>query len=57
MLQAENGWTDTARLVRFPESQLQEALFALEPHYVRASEPERNPKFPGPAPTARLKED
>ena len=35
-------------------------LFALEPHYVRASEPERNPKFPplpGPPPTARLKED
>ncbi|WP_375766470.1 tRNA (adenosine(37)-N6)-threonylcarbamoyltransferase complex dimerization subunit type 1 TsaB [Archangium gephyra] len=49
-----------ASLVRFPESQTLEALFALEPHYVRASEPERNPKFPplpGPPPTARLKED
>jgi len=49
-----------AHLVRFPEQQSLEALFALEPHYVRASEPERNPKFPplpGPAPTARLKED
>ncbi len=36
------------------------ALFALEPHYVRPSEAERNPKFPplpGPAPTARLKDD
>ena len=49
-----------ASLVRFPEAQTLEALFALEPHYVRASEPERNPKFPplpGPPPTARLKED
>ena len=49
-----------AQLVRFPEVYSAEALFALEPHYVRASEPERNPKFPplpGPAPTARLKED
>lgn len=35
-------------------------LFALEPHYVRPSEAERNPKFPplpGPAPSARLKEE
>jgi tRNA threonylcarbamoyladenosine biosynthesis protein TsaB len=49
-----------AQLVRFPEEQSLEAVFALEPHYVRASEPERNPKFPplpGPPPTARLKED
>jgi tRNA threonylcarbamoyladenosine biosynthesis protein TsaB len=49
-----------ARLVRFPEEHSLQALFALEPHYVRASEPERNPKFPplpGPAPTARLKDD
>lgn len=49
-----------AQLVRFPETQTVEAMFALEPHYVRASEPERNPKFPplpGPAPTARLKDD
>jgi tRNA threonylcarbamoyladenosine biosynthesis protein TsaB len=51
---------ELARLVRFPETQPLEAVFSLEPHYVRASEPERNPKFPplpGPAPTARLKED
>ena len=51
---------ELARLVRFPEVYSPEALFALEPHYVRASEPERNPKFPplpGPPPTARLKED
>ncbi len=49
-----------AQLARFPEHQSLEAMFAMEPHYVRASEPERNPKFPplpGPAPTARLKED
>lgn len=48
------------RLARLPEQQTLEQLFALEPHYVRASEPERNPKFPplpGPVPTARLKED
>lgn len=35
-------------------------LFSLEPHYVRASEAERNPKFPplpGPPPVARLKDD
>lgn len=51
---------ELARLVRFPETQAVEALFALEPHYVRASLPEMNPKFPplpGPAPTARLKDD
>jgi tRNA threonylcarbamoyladenosine biosynthesis protein TsaB len=51
---------ELARLVRFPETQPVEALFALEPHYVRASLPEMNPKFPplpGPAPTARLKDD
>ncbi len=51
---------ELARLVRFPETQPLETLFALEPHYVRASEPERNPKFPplpGPTPTARLKDD
>lgn len=49
-----------SRLARPPETQSLEALFALEPHYVRASAPELNPKFPplpGPAPTARLKED
>ncbi|OJH39461.1 tRNA (adenosine(37)-N6)-threonylcarbamoyltransferase complex dimerization subunit type 1 TsaB [Cystobacter ferrugineus] len=49
-----------AHLARLPEAQSLEALFALEPHYVRASAPELNPKFPplpGPVPTARLKED
>jgi len=37
-----------------------QGMFALEPHYVRPSEAERNPKFPplpGPAPSARMKED
>lgn len=49
-----------ARLARLPEAYDAQAVFALEPHYVRASEAERNPKFPplpGPAPAARLKED
>jgi tRNA threonylcarbamoyladenosine biosynthesis protein TsaB len=49
-----------ARLARLPETYEPQAVFALEPHYVRASEAERNPKFPplpGPAPTSRLKED
>lgn len=49
-----------ARLVEFPPSQTQSELFAMEPMYVRASEAERNPKFPplpGPVPGARLKED
>jgi tRNA threonylcarbamoyladenosine biosynthesis protein TsaB len=35
-----------------------QALSALEPHYVRASEAERNPRFPplpGPAPGARIR--
>jgi tRNA threonylcarbamoyladenosine biosynthesis protein TsaB len=51
---------ELARLARLPQEQSLQELFALEPHYVRASEPERNPKFPplpGPTPTARLKED
>jgi tRNA threonylcarbamoyladenosine biosynthesis protein TsaB len=37
-----------------------QALAALEPHYVRASEAERNPRFPplpGPAPTARIRDE
>ncbi len=37
-----------------------QALSALEPHYVRASEAERNPKFPplpGPAPAARIRDE
>ncbi|MCP3163745.1 tRNA (adenosine(37)-N6)-threonylcarbamoyltransferase complex dimerization subunit type 1 TsaB [Myxococcus qinghaiensis] len=51
---------ELTRLARMPETFSLEALFAMEPHYVRASEPERNPKFPplpGPVPTARLKDD
>ena len=37
-----------------------DAVAALEPHYVRASEAERNPKFPplpGPAPAARIRDE
>jgi len=46
-----------ARLARLPDRFDAQALFALEPHYVRASGAERNPKFPaapGPEPTARI---
>ena len=49
-----------ARLAHFDAAQAKEALFALEPHYVKGSGAERNPKFPplpGPPPGARLKED
>ncbi len=49
-----------ARLARLPEAFEPQAVFSMEPHYVRASEAERNPKFPplpGAAPTSRLKED
>jgi tRNA threonylcarbamoyladenosine biosynthesis protein TsaB len=48
------------RLCRLPEAFELEALFALEPHYVKASAAELNPKFPAPpgkAPTARIRED
>jgi tRNA threonylcarbamoyladenosine biosynthesis protein TsaB len=41
-----------------PEAFDTQALFALEPHYVRASEAERNPRFPplpGPEPTVRVR--
>jgi len=51
---------DVARLAALPEKLDLQALFALEPYYVRPSEAERNPKFPplpGPAPVARIKED
>jgi len=47
-------------LARWDEARDLQKMFALEPHYVRASEAERNPKFPplpGPAPSARMKED
>lgn len=48
------------KIARVPEAFDAQALFALEPHYVRPSEAERNPRFPpspGPAPTARLREE
>ena len=46
-----------AHLARLPDRFDAQALFAFEPHYVRASGAERNPKFPagpGPEPTARI---
>jgi tRNA threonylcarbamoyladenosine biosynthesis protein TsaB len=46
-----------AKLAVFPVAQEVGALFALEPHYVRSSEAERNPAFPplpGWAPSARI---
>jgi tRNA threonylcarbamoyladenosine biosynthesis protein TsaB len=49
-----------AELARLPAGYDSQALFALEPHYVRASEAERNPKFPplaGPPPEARIRRD
>jgi len=52
-----SAWA-VARLARVPETFVAEALFALEPHYLRASEAERNPKFPplpGPPPAARIR--
>jgi len=52
-----SAWA-VARLARLPEAFVAEALFALEPHYLRASEAERNPRFPplpGPPPTARIR--
>jgi len=54
-----SAWT-VARLARVPGLFDLDALSALEPHYVRASEAERNPKFPplpGPAPAARIREE
>ena len=49
-----------ARLVTMPAGYHADALFALEPHYLRGSGAEENPKFPplpGVEPKARLKED
>jgi tRNA threonylcarbamoyladenosine biosynthesis protein TsaB len=49
-----------ARLVTVPAQFDAQALFALEPHYLRGSGAEENPKFPplpGVEPKARLKED
>jgi tRNA threonylcarbamoyladenosine biosynthesis protein TsaB len=48
------------RLAALPGAFALQSLFALEPHYVRSSGAEMNPKFPplpGPEPVARLKED
>ena len=52
-----SAWA-VAQLARMPAAFDLQALSALEPHYLRASEAERNPKFPplpGPAPTARIR--
>ncbi len=49
-----------ASLAKVPAEYRKQDVFALEPHYIRGSGAEENPKFPplpGPAPTARLKED
>lgn len=49
-----------ARLAKLPAAYDAAAMFALEPHYLRSSGAEDNPKFPplpGPAPGARMKED
>lgn len=46
-----------AKLTVFPEAQELKDIFALEPHYIRSSEAERNPAFPplpGPPPSARI---
>jgi tRNA threonylcarbamoyladenosine biosynthesis protein TsaB len=52
-----SAWAVARLAGALPPFDLQ-ALSALEPHYVRASEAERNPKFPplpGPAPAARIR--
>lgn len=49
-----------ARLAVLPSSYRKEDVFALEPHYLRGSGAEENPKFPplpGVAPKARLKDE
>jgi len=49
-----------ARLAKLPDAFEPAVMFALEPHYLRSSGAEDNPKFPplpGPAPNSRLKED
>jgi len=54
------GAIAVARLAGVPPAWNLDALSALEPHYVRASEAERNPKFPplpGPAPAARIRDE
>ncbi len=52
--------TALLELAVLPERQDPTELFSLEPHYVKASGAELNPKFPplpGAAPTARIRED
>lgn len=52
-----SAWA-VARLAQVPAAFVAATLFALEPHYLRASEAERNPKFPplpGPVPTAHFR--
>lgn len=47
-------------LASFPATQDSTELFALEPHYIRSSGAELNPKFPplpGAPPSARIRED
>jgi tRNA threonylcarbamoyladenosine biosynthesis protein TsaB len=54
-----SAWA-VARLAGVPAAFDLDALSALEPHYVRASEAERNPKFPplpGPTPAARIRDE
>jgi len=54
-----SAWA-VARLAGLPSAWNLESLSALEPHYLRASEAERNPKFPplpGPAPAARIRDE
>lgn len=49
-----------ARLAQLPAAYEASSMFALEPHYLRSSGAEDNPKFPplpGPVPGARMKED
>lgn len=52
--------SDIAHLAPYPVTFDLQALFALEPHYLKASSAERNPKFPpppGPPPRSRIRED
>lgn len=49
-----------AQLVKVPSEYSAQALFALEPHYLRGSGAEENPQFPplpGVQPRARIKDD